>query len=91
MLLLFFTALRKLRGVSDVSDEIDEMRIEATKSVEKPFKVKELLVSPVHRIPILVACMMMVFQQWSGINAVSTLRLIDQCSKPSSGPVLLLV
>eukprot|EP00106_Octopus_bimaculoides_P020078 XP_014787520.1 PREDICTED: solute carrier family 2, facilitated glucose transporter member 1-like [Octopus bimaculoides] len=63
-------ALRKLRGVSDVSDEIEEMSLEASKSVEKPFKVKELLVSPVHRIPILVACLMMVFQQWSGINAV---------------------
>ncbi|XP_036369475.1 solute carrier family 2, facilitated glucose transporter member 3-like isoform X1 [Octopus sinensis] len=63
-------ALRKLRGVSDVSDEVEEMRLEASKSVEKPFKVKELLVSPVHRIPILVACLMMVFQQWSGINAV---------------------
>lgn len=64
------TALKRLRGTSDVSEEMEEMSMEASKLPEAPFKLKELLTSRVHRLPVLIACLMMVFQQWSGINAV---------------------
>ncbi|CAE1284389.1 SLC2A1 [Acanthosepion pharaonis] len=63
-------ALKKFRGTSDVSEELEEMNLEASKLPEAPFKVKELLTSRVHRLPVIIACLMMVFQQWSGINAV---------------------
>ncbi|GAB1607607.1 solute carrier family 2, facilitated glucose transporter member 3-like [Argonauta hians] len=62
--------LAKLRNRSDVGDEIKEMVEEASKVTQKPFKVMDLLVSPQYRVPLLVACMLMLFQQWSGINAV---------------------
>ena len=70
----FFPALQKLRGYHDVNDEIEEMRIEARKaSSVQTFTLKQLLTTPELKLPIIIACVSQVAQQWSGINAVSTL------------------
>ncbi|KAJ8321106.1 hypothetical protein KUTeg_002693 [Tegillarca granosa] len=64
-------ALRKFRGYLDVEDEIDEMKIEARKSQSiQQFSLKQLLTTPELKIPLFIAIMMQVSQQWSGINAV---------------------
>ncbi|KAK0061229.1 solute carrier family 2 facilitated glucose transporter member 1 [Biomphalaria pfeifferi] len=64
-------ALKKFRGTDNVSDEIEEMRLEASKSVSvKNFSIKELLVAPELRMPVIIACVLQISQQWSGINAV---------------------
>ncbi|KAL3861432.1 hypothetical protein ACJMK2_007466 [Sinanodonta woodiana] len=64
-------ALRRLRGRNDVEDEIEEMRTEAKKASSiKQFTLKELLTTPELKLPIIIACLMQVAQQWSGINAV---------------------
>ncbi|KAH9510278.1 Solute carrier 2, facilitated glucose transporter member 3 [Bulinus truncatus] len=64
-------ALKKFRGTENVSDEIEEMRIEASKSVGvKNYSLKELLTAPELRMPVIIACVLQISQQWSGINAV---------------------
>ncbi|XP_050414501.1 solute carrier family 2, facilitated glucose transporter member 1 isoform X1 [Patella vulgata] len=64
-------ALRKLRGYDDVEDEIEEMRIESKRSVSGTnFSMHQLLTTPELRFPTVVACLLQVTQQWSGINAV---------------------
>ncbi|KAK3603513.1 hypothetical protein CHS0354_030370 [Potamilus streckersoni] len=64
-------ALRRLRGRNDVENEIEEMRSEAKKASSiKQFTLKELLTTPELKLPIIIACLMQVAQQWSGINAV---------------------
>ena len=75
MFIFFFTlALRKLRGIFDISDEIEEMRMEAKKAMsKKAFTLKELLTSPELKRPLIIAVVCQVAQQWSGINAVSLL------------------
>jgi SP family facilitated glucose transporter-like MFS transporter 1 len=66
------SALRKLRGYYDVEDEIDEMKVEARKSQSvQSFTLKQLLTTVDLRWPIIIACVLQVSQQWSGINAVS--------------------
>ncbi|XP_060075926.1 solute carrier family 2, facilitated glucose transporter member 1-like [Ylistrum balloti] len=64
-------ALKRLRGYSDVEEEIDEMKVEARKSQSvESFSIKKLLTTPDLRIPVIMACVLQVSQQWSGINAV---------------------
>lgn len=64
-------ALQKLRGYHDVEDEIEEMRVEARKaSSVKTFTLKQLLTTPDLKLPIIIAIVCQVAQQWSGINAV---------------------
>lgn len=64
-------ALQKLRGFSDVDDEIEEMRIEANKTSSiKPTTLKQLLTTPELQKPVLIAVVCQIAQQWSGINAV---------------------
>lgn len=67
-----YLALVKLRGYFDVEDELEEMRVEARKasSVES-FTLKQLLSTPELKLPIIIAVVVQVAQQWSGINAVS--------------------
>ena len=73
--LCFLAALRKLRGYEDVEDEIDEMKVEARKQQSvKLFSIKQLLTAPDLRVPVIIACVGQISQQWSGINAVSFLR-----------------
>ncbi|XP_005103578.2 solute carrier family 2, facilitated glucose transporter member 1 [Aplysia californica] len=64
-------ALVKFRGSDNVSDEMEEMRLEASKSMGvKNYSLKELLTAPDLRMPVVIACVLQISQQWSGINAV---------------------
>ncbi|KAK2850787.1 hypothetical protein Q5P01_007063 [Channa striata] len=63
--------LIKLRGTDDVSEDMQEMKEESQQMMrEKKVTVPELFRSPVYRQPILVAIMLQLSQQLSGINAV---------------------
>jgi len=63
-------SLTWLRGTNDVQTEMDEMRSEheAMKALPK-VTFKEMLVNPALRSPLIIAVMMMLAQQLSGINA----------------------
>lgn len=62
----------KLRGTDEVSEDMQEMKDESQQMMrEKKVTVIELFRSPVYRQPILVAIMLHLSQQLSGINAVS--------------------
>lgn len=65
------SALTWFRGRVDVHDEMDEMRAEqeAMKLVPKA-SVKEMLTNSALRQPLIIAMMMMLAQQLTGINAV---------------------
>ncbi|XP_007439059.1 solute carrier family 2, facilitated glucose transporter member 3-like [Python bivittatus] len=63
--------LQKLRGVQDVSSDIQEMKEESAKmSQEKKVTILELFRSPNYRQPIIIAIALQLSQQLSGINAV---------------------
>ncbi|XP_060565835.1 solute carrier family 2, facilitated glucose transporter member 1-like isoform X2 [Ruditapes philippinarum] len=63
-------ALIKLRGYLDVEDELEEMRAEARKASSiETFTLKKLLSTPELKLPIIIAVVMQIAQQWSGINA----------------------
>ena len=69
-----FAALTWLRGTSNVHDEMEEMRNEAESQKLVPaVSLREIFTNPTLRIPLVIAIMMMLAQQFSGINAVSTL------------------
>lgn len=75
--------LQKLRGTQDVSQDILEMKEESAKmSQEKQVTVPELFRSPSYRQAIIIAIMLQLSQQLSGINAVSYFLV------PSAGPSL---
>ena len=64
--------LRKLRGSDDVNTDMQEMREESRQMMrEKKVTIAELFRSPLYRQPILIAIMLQLSQQLSGINAVS--------------------
>lgn len=64
-------ALERLRGHEDVSDDVQEMKDEGLKmSMEKKVTILELFRSPVYRQPIVIAIILQLSQQLSGINAV---------------------
>ncbi|KAM7383321.1 hypothetical protein PAMP_002984 [Pampus punctatissimus] len=64
-------ALVRLRGTEDVSDDIQEMKEEGMKmSMEKKVTIPELFRSPNYRQPIIIAIILQLSQQLSGINAV---------------------
>ncbi|XP_048879447.1 solute carrier family 2, facilitated glucose transporter member 1-like [Brienomyrus brachyistius] len=63
--------LIKLRGTSDVTVDMLEMKEESRQMMsEKKVTLKELLLSQQYRQPLLVAVMLHLSQQLSGINAV---------------------
>lgn len=65
-------ALMKLRGTEDVSEDMQEMKDESQQMMrEKKVTIPQLFRSPMYRQPILVAIMLQLSQQLSGINAVS--------------------
>lgn len=73
-------ALVRLRGCEDVSDDIQEMKEEGMKmAMEKKVTIPELFRSPAYRQPIIIAIILQLSQQLSGINAVSRLQL-PQCN-----------
>ncbi|XP_037641432.1 solute carrier family 2, facilitated glucose transporter member 3 isoform X1 [Sebastes umbrosus] len=64
-------ALVRLRGTEDVSDDIKEMKEEGMKmSMEKKVTILELFRSRNYRQPIIIAIVLQLSQQLSGINAV---------------------
>uniref|UniRef100_A0A8B9H402 Solute carrier family 2, facilitated glucose transporter member 5 n=1 Tax=Astyanax mexicanus TaxID=7994 RepID=A0A8B9H402_ASTMX len=65
------TVLVLLRGQEDVEDDIREMKEEADKlNQEQKVSIPELFRNPIYRQPIIIAIVMNVSQQFSGINAV---------------------
>lgn len=63
--------LVKLRGTDNVTEDLQEMREESQRMQrETSVSIPELLRSSVHRQPLLVAVMLQLSQQLSGINAV---------------------
>lgn len=66
------TALVRLRGTEDVSADLQEMKEESAKmAMEKKVTIPELFRSPAFRQPLLIAIILQLSQQLSGINAVS--------------------
>ncbi|XP_058504451.1 solute carrier family 2, facilitated glucose transporter member 1 [Solea solea] len=64
-------ALVRLRGTEDVEEDMQEMREEGMKmSMEKKVTILELFRSPLYRQPIIIAIVLQLSQQLSGINAV---------------------
>lgn len=66
------SVLKKLRGTSDVSADMQEMKEESRQMMrEKKVTILELFRSHVYRQPLLIAVVLQLSQQLSGINAVS--------------------
>uniref|UniRef100_A0A3Q2VW09 Solute carrier family 2, facilitated glucose transporter member 5 n=1 Tax=Haplochromis burtoni TaxID=8153 RepID=A0A3Q2VW09_HAPBU len=64
-------ALVRLRGTEDVDDDIQEMKEEGMKmAMEKKVTILELFRSPNYRQPIIIAIILQLSQQLSGINAL---------------------
>lgn len=73
-------ALVRLRGTDDVSKDLQEMKEESAKmAMEKKVTIVELFRSASYRQPLLIAVMLQLSQQLSGINAV---RRSLQCLAP---------
>lgn len=65
------SVLKKLRGTSDVSADMQEMKEESRQMMrEKKVTIPELFRSPLYRQPIVISIMLQLSQQLSGINAV---------------------
>ncbi|XP_017335604.1 solute carrier family 2, facilitated glucose transporter member 1 [Ictalurus punctatus] len=65
------SALKKLRGTTDVSADMQEMKEESRQMMkEKKVNILELLRSPIYRQPLVIAIVLQLSQQLSGINAV---------------------
>jgi len=66
-------ALKRFRATSNVEDDIEEMRAEQrAHAQEERISMLQLIRSPTLRMPLLIAVVMQLSQQLSGINAVST-------------------
>jgi SP family facilitated glucose transporter-like MFS transporter 2 len=66
------TGLKRLRGTEDVTKDINEMKKEKEEaSTEQKVSVIQLFTDANYRQPILVALMLHMAQQFSGINGVS--------------------
>ncbi|XP_028043514.1 glucose transporter type 1-like isoform X1 [Bombyx mandarina] len=64
-------ALTKIRGSSDVENEINDMHLEDQAArEEQKFSVKDLFTTPALRIPLVIGIVMHLSQQLGGINAV---------------------
>lgn len=71
-----FAALVRLRGSEDVSDDIQEMKEEGMRmAMEKKVSILELFRSRNYRQPIIIAIVLQLSQQLSGINAVSKYKI----------------
>jgi len=66
------SVLKKLRGTTDVSADMQEMKEESRQMMrEKKVTIVGLFRSPLYRQPLLIAVILQLSQQLSGINAVS--------------------
>lgn len=64
--------MKRLRGTEDITKDINEMRKEKEEaSTEQKVSVIQLFTDPNYRQPIVVALMLHLAQQFSGINGVS--------------------
>lgn len=64
--------MKKLRGTSDVGADMQEMKEESRQMMrEKKVTIPELIRSPLYRQPLVIALVLQLSQQLSGINAVS--------------------
>ncbi|XP_031727536.1 solute carrier family 2, facilitated glucose transporter member 1 [Anarrhichthys ocellatus] len=65
------SVLKKLRGTTDVSSDMQEMKEESRQMMrEKNVTILELFRSPLYRQPLLIAVVLQLSQQLSGINAI---------------------
>uniref|UniRef100_UPI00398F2D40 solute carrier family 2, facilitated glucose transporter member 1 isoform X2 n=1 Tax=Pristiophorus japonicus TaxID=55135 RepID=UPI00398F2D40 len=65
------SVLKKLRGTTDVSSDLQEMKEESRQMMrEKKVTIPELFRSPMYRQPITIAIVLQLSQQLSGINAI---------------------
>ncbi|XP_063798095.1 solute carrier family 2, facilitated glucose transporter member 1 isoform X2 [Pseudophryne corroboree] len=65
------SVLKKLRGTTDVTADLQEMKEESRQMMrEKKVTILELFRSPLYRQPIFIAIVLQLSQQLSGINAV---------------------
>ncbi|XP_032903753.1 solute carrier family 2, facilitated glucose transporter member 1 [Amblyraja radiata] len=63
--------LKQLRGVDDVSEDMQEMKEESRQMMrEKKVTMAELFRSPMYRQPIIISIILQLSQQLSGINAI---------------------
>uniref|UniRef100_UPI0037E7A452 solute carrier family 2, facilitated glucose transporter member 1 n=1 Tax=Semicossyphus pulcher TaxID=241346 RepID=UPI0037E7A452 len=63
--------LKKLRGTTDVSADMQEMKEESRQMMrEKKVTILELFRSPLYRQPLMIAVVLQLSQQLSGINAI---------------------
>lgn len=71
-------ALKKLRSCIDIEDDIAEMRAEElAQRAEAKITMYELISLPTLRLPLVIAIVMQLSQQLSGINAVRiTVRIV---------------
>ena len=70
-ILFHVSALKKLRNSIDIEDDIMEMRAEEqAQMAEAKITLFELVTSPTLKFPLLIAVIMQLSQQLSGINAV---------------------
>ncbi|XP_043976964.1 solute carrier family 2, facilitated glucose transporter member 1 [Gambusia affinis] len=79
------TVLKKLRGTTDVSSDMQEMKEESRQMMrEKKVTILELFRSPLYRQPILIAIVLQLSQQLSGINAVFyfSTRIFEKAKVP---------
>lgn len=71
-----YIALRRLRATNQIEEDIEEMRAEErAQQSEATISMMELLCSPTLRQPLVIAVVMQLSQQLSGINAVSSYSL----------------
>lgn len=72
-----FAALKKLRNSNDIEDDIMEMRAEEQAQLaEAKITLFELITSPTLKLPLLIAIIMQLSQQLSGINAVMLRKIL---------------
>ena len=65
------SALRKLRHGSGIEEDVEEMKAEErAQQAESSFTMLQLVTSPALRTPLIIAIVMQLSQQLSGINAV---------------------
>ena len=78
--LIHIQALKFLRKSDDVSEDIEEMKNEQQEQAEssdETFTLKKLVTSADLRLPLIIAVVLQVIQQFSGINAVSVFSFFD--------------